>query len=373
MWSNVWRLWPTESVHRHSAMLERINTSLTTWQSKDGFPQRQDLHTHCWTNLGSREEQCLTPWTRSILTKMCREQGPFEVHFITDSTLYAPNGLYQGTMNTERLQLLYQAYSKPAIFNSGQFPEAVAELLRRYRDGHKSQKYKIIHKYQIATPKSVLRALTNAFQITTELSASPLYFSSESTVYCSPYAEDTEFGAQHDAYSFLWKGSCFCHPEGTDEQLWRSVQWAIAYAQLHSEPLLVTFLLLDRPKSAFTSLLNYHMAKKLGTFSASTMGFQNGNSYATANQETTHIKHSSILVTIGNKEGYTRYFGQEKQSALEVALQRLQTLFQRAGLQQAHTQSAADSTVAPPKRLRRIVKEKETCSPITWINSPNRT
>ena len=300
--------------------------------------------------------------------------GAFEVYYITERqyAIYAPNGLYQGTMNTERLQLLYQAYSKPAIFNSGQFPEAVAKLLRRYKDGHKSQTYKTVHKYQIATPKLVLRALTNAFQITTELFASPLNFSSESTVYCSPYAEDTEFGAHHDAYSFLWKGSCFCHPEGSDEQLRRSMQWAIACAQLHSEPLVVTFLLPDRPKSAFTSLLNHHMAKKLGTFSARTMGFQNGNSYATANQETTHMKHSSVLLTIGNKEGYTRYFSQEKQSALEVALLRLQTPLQRPGRQQAHTQSAANSTVAPPKRLRRIVEGKETCSPITWVQSPNR-
>ena len=77
-------------------------------------------------------------------------------------------------MNTERLQLLYRAYSKPAIFNSGQFPEAVAKLLRRYKDGHMSKTYKTIHKYQIATPNPVLRAVTNAFQITTELFASPL-------------------------------------------------------------------------------------------------------------------------------------------------------------------------------------------------------
>ena len=153
--------------------------------------------------------------------------GAFEVYYITDRqyAIYAPNWLDQGTMNTERLQLLYQAYSKSSIFNSGQNPEAVAKLLRRYKDGHKSQTYKTIHKYQRATPKSVLRA--NAFQITAELFVSPLNFSSESTVYCSPYAENTEFGAHRDVYSFRWKDSCFCHPEGTDEQLRRSVQWLL--------------------------------------------------------------------------------------------------------------------------------------------------
>ena len=363
-------------VHAHALCYARKDKHITNNMAIQGnwIPRETRSPHPLLSEPWLQKKIVLDPMNKVNPDKDVPATGAFEVYHITDRqyAIYAPNGSYQGTMNTERLRLLYQAYSKPAIFNSGQFPEAVAKLLRRYKDGHMSKTYKTIHKYQIATPNPVLRAVTNAFQITTELFASPLNFSSESTVYCSPYAEDAEFGAHHDAYSFLWKGSCFCHPEGSDEQLRRSVQWAIACAQLHSEPLLVTFLLPNKPKSAFTSLLNHHMAKKLGTFSTRTMGFQNGNSYTTANQETTHMKHSSILLTIGNKEGYTRYFSQEKQSALEVALQRLQTPLQRPGRQQTHTQSAADITVAPPKRLRRIVEEKETCTPITWMASPNR-
>ena len=73
----------------------------------------------------------------------------------------------------------------------------------------------------------------------------------------APSAEHGESGAHPDAFSFIWQGSCYCHPEPTDAQMLKTLRWALACASTQTEPLLVTMLLPERRKSAFTSLLSH--------------------------------------------------------------------------------------------------------------------
>jgi hypothetical protein len=56
-----------------------------------------------------------------------------------------------------------------------------------------------------------------------ELMASPLNVTDR---YCSRYAEDTKFGAEHDAYSFPWVGLNECKPAYEHADMDKAVRWA---------------------------------------------------------------------------------------------------------------------------------------------------
>ena len=151
---------------------------------------------------------------------------------------------------TETLKLLHQAWSKPAVLNSEQFPEAVVKLLYRYRDSPKSQTYRTLHKYQIPTPKLVLKAIIRAFNITNELFASPPNFNSAWTTHCSPYPEDEDFvlTTMHTLMFGRWAASATL----------KALMHSLVYLYIGQLPALacslVTLLLPVRFQSTFTSL-----------------------------------------------------------------------------------------------------------------------
>ena len=116
IWSNAWRPWPTESIHNNAAMSERINTSLTTWQSKAIdwiFPERETWSPQPLLNKPClRERVVLHPMNKVNPDKDVPATGAFEVYYITDRqyAIYAPKYIrsYQGTMNRRA-----NWYSKP--------------------------------------------------------------------------------------------------------------------------------------------------------------------------------------------------------------------------------------------------------------------
>ena len=96
-------------------------------------------------------------------------------------------------------------------------------------------------------PPSFTTALISALGARTELFATPFDFNPKMKHYSASFAEDAEFDAHPDAFSFIWQGSCYCHPEPSDAQMLKTLRWAPAFASIQTEPLLVTLLLPKRP------------------------------------------------------------------------------------------------------------------------------
>ena len=95
-------------------------------------------------------------------------------------------------------------------------------------------------------PPSLTNALISALGATTELFATPFDANPKMKYFSAPFAEDAEFGARPDSISFIWQGSCHCHPEFSDVQMLKTLQWALACASIQTELLLVTLLLQNR-------------------------------------------------------------------------------------------------------------------------------
>ena len=146
-----------------------------------------------------------------------RPTGEFEVYTLSGklSAVYSPDGRFQGSINSARLSTLSQAYTDRTDHKAGNFPQALASLLARYKDGHGSSHHTIQHKHCLSAPTGLDNKLTAALSITTELLALPLDFNPNMKSYCAPFEEDVDFNAHRDAFSFMSKGSCFCHPERT--------------------------------------------------------------------------------------------------------------------------------------------------------------
>ena len=201
--------------------------------------------------------------TRVNPDKDMQPTGQFEIYDASETmgAIYSPEGALLGSMRKKRIETLAQAYRKEV----GYFPQAIAKLIARYKDGSKAGTHTIAYKNCYTAPPSLTTALISAMGATTELFATPLEFNPKLKQYSAPSAEDGESGAHPDAFSFIWQGSCYCHPEPTDAQMLKTLRRALACAIIQTEPLLVTLLLPERPKSAFTSLLSHPSVLHLTT------------------------------------------------------------------------------------------------------------
>ena len=184
--------------------------------------------------------------------------GQFEIYNASEtmSAGYSPEGAFLGSMRSKRIESLLRAYPNTTSSELYDFPPAVAKLIAGYKDGSKSGTHTVAYKNCCTAPPSLTCALISALGAATELFATPLDFNPKMKHYSAPFAEDGEFGTHADAFSFIWQSSCYCHPEPTDAQMLKTLRWALACASIQTEPLLVTLLLPERPKSAFTSLLS---------------------------------------------------------------------------------------------------------------------
>lgn len=54
---------------------------------------------------------------------------------------------------------------------------------------------------------------------------------------------DSEFGAQHDAYSRRWTGPSQAHPEYTSKEMQKALRWAISSCVLSEQAALTVFML----------------------------------------------------------------------------------------------------------------------------------
>ena len=123
------------------------------------------------------------------------------------SIVFRPDGKAVGSITDTRLAHLFNRYQNAIQDVSMSFPEAVALLMSRYKEGRRVGSSEIRLKNYWTTPDCLMRTLQRGFRTQTERFASPLNAHTASKVYFSPYAEDKAFGAQQDAYSCQWRGS----------------------------------------------------------------------------------------------------------------------------------------------------------------------
>ena len=202
--------------------------------------------------------------------------GQFEIYDLNEKlkAIYTPEGKFQGVIHAHRLSILKRSYHASNDSRINSFPQAIAMLLQRYQDKHKEGKYITVAKSHVGTPAALLKAIMQTFSTTTDLFASPLNVNEDMKHCCTPHSEDQEFGAHHDAYSLIWTGSCFCNPEGTDEQIRKAFTWAVGCSELQDDPFLTVFLVPDRPKSAYTSLLKHPAIQHIAVLSSRTVEYQ---------------------------------------------------------------------------------------------------
>ena len=179
------------------------------------------------------------------------EQQPHGRH--TLACVYEPDGRLAGTLGVDQLATLKRRFDEtanrgghagitPAV---GPFEREVAELICRYRDGHKFKASDTGKPHEVAwaaspsAPRLLLEGLIQCLGITKERFASPLDVHHAIDHYNSVHARDAVFGADPGAYASIWTGWSWCHPPRTAEAIDKAVAWAVASAraaQDHSLP-----------------------------------------------------------------------------------------------------------------------------------------
>jgi hypothetical protein len=132
-------------------------------------------------------------------------------------TVHDPTGRTVGMLNPDRAQLLYHNYQEtltrtPDLATSLQaktFPEELAHLLQRYKQGTKvpDSKRNVNLQNHLGNPPEIYQTIQNHIPgLTQERYASPLNYHPAMTRYWSCFERDQLFGAHHDAYSSQWTG-----------------------------------------------------------------------------------------------------------------------------------------------------------------------
>jgi len=162
----------------------------------------------------------------------------------TLAVVYSPTGHALGTLSTDRLQILQDAYLQ-AGQPMEQFPATVAGLLHRYKTGVVDMQNgkQVDMKNHWATCPRLMQLLRTHLHITQERFASPLNRCSDIPHYYTAHQADAAFGAKYDAYSTIWTGSSQANPEYEHEDMDKAVRWAVHCALQASLPTLTTFVL----------------------------------------------------------------------------------------------------------------------------------
>ena len=118
----------------------------------------------------------------------------------TMSAIYSPEGASLGSMSTKRIETLSQAYWNTTSPELGDFQQAIAKLIARYKDGSNPGTHTLADKNCYTAPPNLITALISALSATTKLFATSFDFNPKMKHYSAPFAEDAEFDAHPDAF-----------------------------------------------------------------------------------------------------------------------------------------------------------------------------
>ena len=213
-------------------------------------------------------------------------QGDGEAHGChTLACVHVPDGRLVGTLGVDTLATLKQRFERaeeqgqhralnPPV---GSFEHEVADLICRYKDGHKfksgltNKTCSVSWATSPSAPRNLLEGLVQTLGITKERFASPLDVHHSVTHYNSAHPRDSVFGADPDAYTSAWTGWSWCHPPHCTAALDKAVAWAAASARAAQDQGVpsATLMLLPRlgaiPPHLQRLGLNADVATHLGT------------------------------------------------------------------------------------------------------------
>ena len=187
--------------------------------------------------------------------------SPFEAT-IRVVCCYTPDGKCVGHMAPERLQWLYKRYeasrdpSSTGLPNRC-FPEEIARLLARYKDGQSHSDCKINAASQASIGEDAMTILRTSFLIEKQRFSSPLTVGLKITEYWCLHADDQVFGAHVNAYTCRWQGASQAHPVAKPPAVEKAMRWAIASATQTAMPTLTALILPDLPNSAYAKWLSH--------------------------------------------------------------------------------------------------------------------
>ncbi len=200
-----------------------------------------------------------------------------------------------------------------------------------------------------ATPDKLMRALAQAFQITTEWFASPLNRSPHIPRYASAYANDAHFDALHDAYSYKWTGSGQVNPEYEDADMCKAVKWAVASTYEQDATLNILVLPDYSGKYGFERLLQHPHVHVLCCIPPNALSFQHPFNWTGRAVEPGKAPFAVQIVMVANALGLQTYYDAERMSYVEAALRALRIPRYNLHLQVSIPVEAP--TFHPPKRF----------------------
>ena len=132
--------------------------------------------------------------TRVNLDKDLQPNNQSEIYHASEtmSATYGIEDAFLGSMSARRIETSLQAHRNTTSPEVGDFLQAVAKLIARYKDGTHTVAFKIKNCYT-ATP-SLTTDLISALGATSEQFAMPFDFNPKMKHYSAPLAEDAEFG-----------------------------------------------------------------------------------------------------------------------------------------------------------------------------------
>jgi exonuclease III/ribonuclease HI len=156
--------------------------------------------------------------------------------------IYAPDGKLVDTLEPRRLAILYKNYKNTDLrqeirdqLEVKDFATEVALLILRYKEGAEVEdtpgatksRTKITVKNHWAVPTAVMQTLRKWFNLSKERFASPLNCDPGMEYYFSLHARDQVFGAAHNSYSYRWEHASEANPEYEDDEMYKSMRWAV--------------------------------------------------------------------------------------------------------------------------------------------------
>ena len=238
-------------------------------------------------------------------------------------TVHDPTGRTVGMITPERLALLYHNYTQVLAtrqevvdkLQPRSFPEEVAALLRRYKEGTPipGTKRKVDLKNHWATPPGVYQMLQEAIpQLSQERFASPLNYHPGMTKYWSAFERDQLFGAMHDAYKCRWTGHSVANPEYDSKEMYKAVSWAVHSAENTGTPSVTVFVLPAWTEGSNTAYMKWvrkmpQTCKVLATIPRRSFKFIQQPQATTVGlppEDTGHPKWDINILLVGNKRGF---------------------------------------------------------------------
>ena len=247
--------------------------------------------------------------------------------------VHDPDGSTLSTITVARLTALYSAFCRsramgdPAELPIQEFPQELAKLISRYREGSTHSQYCIKSSNFWATPKTLMDVIKAGFGITQERFACPLDFEPTLQSYYSPFPEDARFGAQHDAYSCKWTGASQAMPESSAQEMQKAVRWAIGSAMEAAEPSLTVFVLPfhDKTGTSYQQWLGHPLVHNIAKIPKRAIKLQAPEAWKTGQTFRGHPRWDYLLFAVANNAGIQQFV---QPHAIESGLKGMMTASQ---------------------------------------------